>query len=321
MKRNLKTLLYLLSMSVLLWTSCSKNENPVVVEKDTEQEKYLKSLNEYKKSDHSLMFAYYRTWRDIATDPTQNQTSMKDLPDSLDLVFVFPDFTPEGSPYWDSLRTSYVPYLRERGTKVIMTAGINALLNKEYANNEDGYKQLAKKLYEDNVAKFNLDGFDIDFEQSLSKEEQERAIGVTKALSQYMGPKSKTGKLLIYDTNRDGTNTLFEPISEYLDYILVQSYGRSSSDQSLQNTFNTYASFLHPSKYLIGFYSWNDTNPILENSRAYAYAKWQPTQGKKGGIFSYAVDRDGIPDGENRILKPTYEVTKQLISTMNPPKK
>lgn len=33
----------------------------------------------------------------------------------------------------------------------------------------------------------------------------------------------------------------------------------------------------------------------FENSRAARYALWQPGNGLKGGIFSYAVDRDGVP--------------------------
>ena len=34
-----------------------------------------------------------------------------------------------------------------------------------------------------------------------------------------------------------------------------------------------------------------------EDSNAYRHAKWQPKEGIKGGIFSYAVDRDGVEEG------------------------
>ena len=52
-------------------------------------------------------------------------------------------------------------------------------------------------------------------------------------------------------------------------------------------------------------WKWHLANKVLEtrnpgtpeNSNAYRHAKWQPKEGMKGGIFSYAVDRDGVEEG------------------------
>ena len=100
-----------------------------------------------------------------------------------------------------------------------------------------------------------------------------RAAGVFLELSRLIGPKSGTGRLFIYDTNRDG-GVLFQATSECFDYVLVQSYGRSAS--SLQSTWDFLAPFIDPEQYLIGFSfyeenddwnEWNDTSePFGENS-------------------------------------------------------
>lgn len=323
--------LFTMSLIGLSITSCSEDGlhpdvslesgQPSSLELDAQA---LADLRAYKESDHQIMAAYFRTWRDYATDPAVNQTSMKELPDSLDIAFVFPDYTPEGNAFWDSLATSYVPHLHERGTKVVMTSDVGALLDTSFPNTPEGYQALAEKILAEMVTRYDLDGVDFDVERSLNTEELQRAIGVLTALSQYLGPQSGTDKLLIYDTNQSGTTALFTAVHPLIDYVLVQSYGRTVS--SLQSTFNTYADKVRPNQYLIGFsfYEengayWRDVSTPLEQSRAYSYATWNPTQGTKGGIFSYAVDRDGVADGQNNIVPTTYPVTRALISVMNPP--
>jgi len=305
-------------------TSCTKDNTVLYpVEKGDSTATYLENLRNYKKSDHQIMAAYFRTWRDRATDPAVNKTSMKELPDSLDIAFVFPDYTPEGNAFWDSLRTSYVPHLRARGTKVVMTLDIGAVLDKNFPNTTTGYEALAQKIIADKITRYDLDGIDFDVEREIEGEDLQRATGVFNALSKSLGPKSGTGKLLIYDTNQDGGTPLFTAVHPTVDYVLVQSYGRGVS--SLQSTFNTYTNKIRPNQYLIGFsfYEergayWGDVTSPLTSSRAYNYTIWNPSQGKKGGVFSYAVDRDGVVQGQNQIVPTNYSVTRQLISAVNP---
>jgi len=192
------------------------------------------------------MAAYFRTWRDRATDPIVNKASMKELPDSLDIAFVFPDYTLEKNAFWDSLRTSYVPHLRARGTKVVMTSDIGAVLDKNYPNTIVGYEVLAHK-----ITKYDLDGIDFDVERGLNAEDLQRATGVFTALSKSLGPKSGTGKLLTDDTNQNGDTPLFTNIHPFVDYVLVQSYGRGID--GLQSTFDSYSSTIRLGQYLIGF--------------------------------------------------------------------
>lgn len=66
---------------------------------------------------------------------------------------------------------------------------------------------------------------------------------------------------------------------------------------------------------------WNDVRyPQNGTGRAYDYARWQPATGKKGGIFSYAIERDAplTSSNDNTLRAPNFRVTKDLIKIMNP---
>ncbi|WP_242112970.1 endo-beta-N-acetylglucosaminidase family protein [Luteimonas aquatica] len=283
----------------------------------------LPGILAYKASNHQKMFGYFRIWRDEAADPAVNMTSMADLPACLDLVFVFPYNVADDNPVWSIIRDDYVPLLRAQGTKVVWSIFIDKLLDTSYPNNAAGYEALAQKIIADTVDKYGVDGLDVDMESNLTSTQLTRAKGVFAALAKRLGPQSGTGKLLIYDTNKDGTNSLFRAVAPMVDYVLVQSYGRSVS--GLQTTFNTYKPYIPASKYFIGFSfyeergtRWGDTTTPMTGSRAYKYAQWQPTGTRKGGIFSYAIDRDGVPEGQDAIVPTDYAWTRQLISVMNP---
>lgn len=281
----------------------------------------LQKILDYKAGPHELMGAYFRSWRDVASG-SGNKVSFGDLPDCTDIAFVFSEGD-EPEAFYTALKNDYVPTLHARGTKVVRTAGIQVLLNTSYTNDEAGYQKLADDLIATKVTAHGLDGLDIDVEQDLSASELKQATGVFRALSKSLGPKSGTNKLLIYDTNESGKTDLFKAVNSYVSYVLVQSYGRSIS--SLQGTWNTFSPYIKSSQYLIGFSfyeergaHWHDTDTPIESSRAYKYAQWEPKGTKKGGIFSYATDRDGVKDGDDTIQTTTFSWTRKLISVMNP---
>ncbi|WP_268224493.1 glycoside hydrolase family 18 [Sinomicrobium oceani] len=315
-----------------LFVSC---DFPTAGEEEiVEEQQKFSALKAYKKSDHQMMAAYFRTWRDRATEPG-NRTSMKELPDSLDIAIVFPAYTPPENAFWDSLTSSYIPHLRERGTKVIMTIGQGILVDDTYENTEEGYEKKAGEIYA-MVMNYDLDGLDVDVEGDLSDTDLQKAIGVFRALSARLGPESGTGKLLVLDANSPVASggeygrrniDLIVGVYEYIDYFFLQAYGRSVSGiatplQTLQARipgFDTRKFFVGFSFYEERGARWGDVSTPLEGSRAYDYATWQPETGEKGGIFSYAVDRDGVPQGEDEIFPTDYPVTRALISAMNPP--
>lgn len=261
----------------------------------------LANLIAYKNSPHQLMMGYYRTWGDNATDP-KYKSKMTDLPDSLDIVSVFTDYTPPSSPYWAALKNTYIPYLHARGTKVIVTgsyfegASINPAGLKQWVDN---------KMKE--INDYNYDGYDIDIESTASGTILQDQIATFKALSAYLGPKSGTGKLLIYDTNQNG-NELVNNIKDMINYVFLQAYWRSPS--SLSGTYNTYAPYIPTNKFLVGV-SFEDGTGYAENQMP-DYSKWQPSQGIKGGVFAYGIDMEGPNSGRN------YVTTRRAIQQMNP---
>ncbi|OPC61155.1 hypothetical protein BAZ10_11875 [Elizabethkingia occulta] len=286
------------------------------------------NLIAYKNSPHQLHGAYYRTWRDIATEST-NKTAMTALPDSLDFVMVFNADTPPSSAYWQTLKNTYIPYLHARGTKVIYTLGIDGIKssfnNNKYSRDKNGYAQFAKDVMRDYVDLYNYDGIDIDFETSFPNQQEINLLqGVYNALSVYLGPQSGTSKWLILDTNQSH-KSYFTSLYPKINYLFLQVYGQSTS--SIQNYYTAYnGGGLTSNKILPGFSfreergsNWGDVSyPDVNSDYCYKMAKWNPTQGQKGGTFSYAVDRDFSGSYTDNLVTPDYHVTRKIISILNP---
>lgn len=274
-------------------------------------------------------FAYYRTWRDKFAswpgsenepeNPAFNEQRMDDLPHGVDVAFVFSNYVSDDSKFWDVLRDEYVPNLHAQGTKLVRTIDIRKVLDAPTADTPEAYEAAADYLLEKYVDKDGLDGLDVDMERYLTPEQVDRVAGVFEALSKSIGPKSGTDRLFIYDTNQPASHPLTPRIAPYVSYTLIQSYGRSIS--GLQNTWNGYSQYFQPCQYMIGFSfyeergaRWRDTEEPFETSRAAQYASWQPTGVTKGGIFSYAVDRDGKVPGDDTITKSDFSWSKRLIA-------
>lgn len=264
-----------------------------------------------------LQMAYFRTWHDRVADPTK-PNCFGDIPAEVDVAFVFPDFTPPENPFWQVLREEYVPALHERDTSVVRTGDIGLLLDPEFPDTASGHRALAEKLVEELVLDAGLDGLDIDMERSLDPEDSARAAAVFHELARHLGPVSGTERLLMYDTNLGGDERVFRDSATVFDHVLVQSYGRDPG--TLQGTWESFAEQIEPAQYLIGFSfyeeydlnRWEDTSEPFEDSRAVAYVDWQPEGATKGGVFSYAIDRDGVPFLDDTITATDYSWTQRL---------
>jgi hypothetical protein len=276
-----------------------------------------------KDSRHTqIMAGYFRTWRDKAADPATNQTSMDELPESVDIAIVFPWDTPPDNPFWEALRTRYVPALRARGTKVVITQGIEGMLDAEYADTPEGHQAYVDMIMNTYIRPFDLDGLDIDYERSLSEVEYNKVVSIFNLLAKELGPESGTGKLLILDTNGRGGDPLFKQLEPKIDYLFLQVYGQPLS--VITPIFELFSAYLPANKFLLGFSfyeeqgaRWNDVNEDRNSGRAFDYANWQPADGQcKGGIFSYAIDRD-IPGTTDDILAADFVVTERLVEIMN----
>jgi hypothetical protein len=269
-----------------------------------------------------IMAGYFRTWRDKAADPVTNKTSMDEIPPYVDIALVFPWDTPPENPFWEALRTFYVPALHAQGTKVVISQGIQVMLD-EYPDTPAGHQAYVDMVMNSYIRPYNLDGLDIDYEQYLSPEERSKTLAIFNLLSTCLGPKSNSGKLLILDTNLDGNDSTIQDLSDSISYLLLQAYGRPSTEMT--QTYNTFKPFLPAEKFLPGFSfyeergaEWGDVNADRRSGRAFDYAVWQPDDGQiKGGIFSYAIDRD-IPEKTDEILPADFLVTRRLVLRMNP---
>lgn len=268
-----------------------------------------------------LMMSYYRTWRDIAADidtPNLNQNVMSELPEGVDVAFVFNAEGAEKTDYFSVLREEYVPALHAQGTQLVRTLGTHVLLDIPVPTDPAGYDEIARDLIAEYVTVDGLDGLDIDMEQTLSPAEVDHFASIVEALGRYLGPQGEPDTLLIYDTNRDGDEPVFERVAPFISYVLVQSYGRSVD--GLQATWDSYAEHISSCQYLIGFSfyeergaKWGDTLEPFDTSRAASYARWEPVGGQKGGIFSYAVDRDWKAQGDDTLSGTDYPWTRALI--------
>ncbi|MFJ3958021.1 hypothetical protein [Arthrobacter sp. NPDC090010] len=268
-----------------------------------------------------VSLGYYRMWRDVATtkaaDRAPNSQRMDDIPEEVDIVSMFATSPADDPDMWAAARDSYIPKLHAQGTDVIFTLFVDKIADASIPLTEASYEAYAEQLLDTYVRPYGLDGLDIDLERNLTADELTRASGVIRALSKSLGPKSGTGKYLILDTNDDGTHPLVRQAAPYIDYLLLQAYGRSAA--SLESSWKTFAPYISSCQFLPGFSfyeergaRWGDVNAPFDTSRAAAYARWQPQGGEKGGVFGYAVDRDGKEEGDDTITRSTFDWMKKL---------
>lgn len=317
---------------LFLQTACKKTDNSPVTFKGAipAQQSFAANTDSiliaYKNSPHEIMAGFYRSYG----SPTNNGadiSAMANLPDSLDIAIAFGFSNTSSANEQTQMKNLVIPALHAKGTKVILTGNLNIPAGVPHTT--AGYQTTAKLIMDSLVNKYGFDGFDIDVESNPSGTTLTDMTGVYTALSAYLGPKSGTGKLLTFDTNQSGTNSLFRKVYTMVNYVWLQAYGRSTS--TFQSTLNTFTAYISSSQFVPGFsfYEengyptnyWNDvTYPENGTGNAYNDAKWEPTSGKKGGVFAYAIDRDAplASKYDNTNIPANYRVTNDLIKIMNP---
>ncbi len=306
--------------ALLTGSACQKNLSTQVA--DRHNTPFLSTadpaaLIAYKQSKHELMIGFYRTYGG-------HYGSITSLPDSLDIIDIFGSLSDKH--FGDSLKNYFVPSLHAKGTRVTLTGDLT--IPAGVTHDSAGYAITAKRIV-DTLNKYGLDGFDIDIESNPSGSDLTDKAGVYMALSKYLGPKSGTGKLLTFDTNQSGSNSLFRKVYSVVSYVLLQSYGRGTL--SMQSTWNSFSPYISASQFIpsFSFYEengypgniWYDiTYPENHTGNAYDIARWEPSGTKKGGEFGYAIDRDAPlkSSTDNTIYAPDYRVTRDLIQIMNP---
>ncbi|HER7158897.1 TPA: endo-beta-N-acetylglucosaminidase [Streptococcus pyogenes] len=198
-----------------------------------------------------------------------------------------------------------------------------------------------------------------------SDENLKRSIDVFEEIGKLIGPKGvDKSRLFIMDsTYMADKNPLIERGASYINLLLGQVYGSQGEKGVFQNDtklvtdtpeerWQGYSKYIRPEQYMIGFSFYeenaqegnlwydinsrkdedtaNGINTDITGTRAERYARWQPkTGGAKGGIFSYAIDRDGVAhqpkkyakqkefkDATDNIFHSDYSVSKALKTVM-----
>lgn len=238
---------------------------------------YYEALREYKKSDHEISFGWFGNWTGVGASLVN---SMRGIPDSVDLVSIWgnwknitPDqdadlrfcqkvkgtkfllcfivhnlgdqLTPEGQTIqeywgWEGELIPDRPYQRWEMIDTEVTPAQETIIRK-----------YAKQII-DTIAKYNYDGFDIDYEPnyqgkwgSLANYPKRMSIFIEE-LSKYLGPKSGGEKILVIDGE---PQSMPSERGECMNYFIVQAYqcsGDADLDSRLKSTINNFDGYLSP---------------------------------------------------------------------------
>ncbi|WP_295938686.1 glycoside hydrolase family 18 [uncultured Alistipes sp.] len=353
------------------WTD---TEPKKLVKEDGHDAAYYANLRKWKaETKHDMAFGWYGFWSGSGTSLAN---SMIGVPDSVHMLAVWGPWLPSTLTPAKKKDLEYVQ--KVKGTVVFCTSitgwvGVDISpdrLDFEAREKQWGWKKEwntedtwnsddpdVRKLQEASIRKYaqalkdsillaGYEGFDIDFEpksggigcqQELS--DPDNFIVFVDELSNYFGPESNTGRLLIIDGE---LGNMPGEVTPYFDYFIDQSY-RVTSVSGLNSKFATFMrvceGHLEPevaaSRYLttVNFESYSPTggdvaimgdDPFTGIPEAKCqlegFARWQPTyQGveyKKGGFGAYHIEMEYTVSGKERF----YPWTREALNVVHPPK-
>ena len=188
---------------------------------------YYARLRAYKKTDHKLAFGWFGSW--TAINPSE-QSRLRSAPDSMDIISIWSQ--------WHSLSREQIEdkaFVQQvLGTKVVFCISAKDVPEEFKVDGQitdESLKDYARAWGKDSIDKYQYDGIDIDFETAADHlGPLNTTPGLFKKfceeLSQYIGPKSGTGRLFLIDGNIDA---LDQGIAELCNYGVSQAYGCSSA--------------------------------------------------------------------------------------------
>ena len=224
-----------------------------LIEAQTEEDltptmrEYFAQIREYRKTPHVKGFGWFGNWTGKGNNA---QNYLKMLPDSVDFVSLWGT-----RGYLSDEQKADLKFFQEvKGGKALLCwiiqdlgdqltpKGLNAtqywVEEKGQGNFIEGVKAYANAIC-DSIEKYNLDGFDIDYEPSWGypgniSSHPERMHILLDELSKNFGPKSGTGRILMVDGEPQTLNT---ESGGLLDYYVIQAY-YSPGDTDLDTRFN-----------------------------------------------------------------------------------
>lgn len=296
-KTKIKTLCAAFALAGTLY-SCTDVENLEIQTPYTYSDQYYENLRAYKASDHQISFMWFSDY----TSSHSLGIRFMGLPDSLDICSLWGGVpNPKDYPLvYEEMRFCQ----KVKGMKMTYVT-FPAVSNLEWVMSHPEEERV--KVYGDSLLRIvynnDLDGMDLDYEIQGDWMHGANMVKLIEYLGQFIGPKGKDpSKLLIVDG---------WPIDggyEYLSYFISQAY-HSYGASDLQSRYNEVAAYgLPPERYIVtenmGDYYADGGTPFTEadgnttsilGGQLYSLegmARWNPTQGKKGGFGAFYGQRD-----------------------------
>jgi len=317
-------LLVFCSIGLLMGCDDWTNSKAIDIHKPyTYSDQYYENLRAYKVSDHAISYGWFA---DYGQSTSLGQRFLG-LPDSLDICSLW-----SGIPSLkqnDSL-TSYNPvaynemrYVRQmKGIKMVVPTIIRIAYFPQFKKDSAGVNAFADYLVK-MVLDNDLDGADLDYEPEGDWLTGDKLTWLVKRMGEKLGPKSNNpDKLLIVDFYGSTPPAGTEP---YVSFYVRQAYNASSAS-TLQSGFNAISSWCSSRKYIVtenigdnwknggvAFTEANGNNLRNDGTQLYSLegmARWNPTQGRKGGFGAFYIQRDYY-------LDPPYKNVRCAIQMQN----
>ena len=306
-------------MIAMMWVSCKKENIPTAlqIQKPTvySNDYYIK-LRAYKASDHARCFIWLADYNVQGGLSASLGERFLGVPDSVDIISLwggFPDSVKNPNDYKEMRFLQNV-----KGTKILNVTLVTPDRFASYTQDDQGIMKFADTLVQQ-VYNQNLDGLDIDYEPNGSIfSNPDNFVKLITRLSQFLGPKSGTGKILDIDYYGGTPPPALGP---YVDFVVQQDYG-VGSDNALQSLYNNVSSYISPQQYFAtenmgDYWQTGGVNYTLANGTTVnsllGFGQWNPSQGRKGGFGAFFVQRD--------YYNPTpYGYLRAAIQACNPAK-
>ncbi len=294
----------------------------------TYDEQYYTNLRAYKQSDHAIAYGWFAEyWQSYSL-----ALRFDGLPDSLDICSLWGGIpsTIENDTLGTYNPTVSADMQRIRQTKGIrMVAPFIVRMDKTgsrfkgwYTLDNQGIENFADFLLR-HVFEYDIDGLDLDYEPEGDFLSGENFTYFVKYLGKTIGPNSANpDKLLIIDFFGTYPSSETEP---YVNYYVSQSYSTSHAS-TLQNLYDL-LSWCPTKKFVVAenigdnwknggvAFTEADGNTLsADKTRLYSLegmARWNPTQGRKGGFGAFYMHRDYNSD-------PPYKNMRKAIQAANP---
>lgn len=344
------------------WTDLEP-KYPMDLTQTDKPDSYYEALKAYKNSDHAVAFGWYGNHTGVGVSL---ENTVKGLPDSVDFVSMWGG--------WKNILPDALADIHEtqqkKGTKflaccIVMEMGDQITPEEHNATRADrhrfwgwvdGDEEAIRQsivryanAFADSIDKYNLDGFDLDWEPSYpqpfptNKEmchSGRIAIFLQTLIDRGMGLRGGTGRMLVIDGEPEHSEIPKEMGKDF-NFFISQAYA-CRSDQNLNgrlsNVIQHYDGVLTADecakKFIVceNFENYAQTGGVdgfidFEGNRYKSLegmAHWLPRYGvdqkplsRKGGVGTYHMEYEYNVSGKEG----HYPYLRQAIQIMNPAKK